>query len=232
MWDGVIAELGDEFPVAAPHVRGFGGRPAGHGPASLEVMADELLECIREQKWGSIVLAGMSMGGYVALAFAERHPDFLAGIALVNSQAKADTDAGRESRRAMIARVREAGPEAAAEAILPRLLSPNKFAEADLRRKTLKGARLAGVDGITFALEAMATRPDRTHVLRQLRCPVLILHSSDDLIVPAGSARELAESLEGSEYVEIVGAGHAAAIEVPGKVAEALSNFHANCLTW
>jgi pimeloyl-ACP methyl ester carboxylesterase len=73
----------------APDLRGFGVAP---GPAepSLELMADD----VAQQLPGEVIIAGFSMGGYVALALAEKHPELVAGLALINSQAAADTEEG------------------------------------------------------------------------------------------------------------------------------------------
>src|SRR4029434_2037975 len=143
------------------------------GPAepSLELIADD----VARQLPGEAVIAGFAMGGYVALARAEKHPELVAGLALINSQAAADTEEARQGRRAMIEKVRKEGTRAATDVASPKL-SANPREE--LSRYALKGAERAGVAGITWALEAMARRPDRTQVLRRLGKPMLILHST------------------------------------------------------
>ena len=88
--------------VLAPDLRGFDGRSPGSDDPSLDRMADDLALLLKGRDIPRVVLAGMSMGGYVALAFVERYPHALAGLALISSQAAADTEEGRANRRAMI----------------------------------------------------------------------------------------------------------------------------------
>src|SRR4029434_10332953 len=105
------------------------------GPAepSLELIADD----VARQLPGEAVIAGFSMGGYVALALAEKHPELVAGLALVNSQAAADTEEAREGRRAMIEKVRKEGTRAATDAATPKLFATPR---AECSRSALKRA--------------------------------------------------------------------------------------------
>jgi pimeloyl-ACP methyl ester carboxylesterase len=216
MWEKVVAKFEPDRRFLAPDLRGFGVDPGTAEPA-LELMADD----VAQQLPGEAVVAGFSMGGYVALALAERHPKLVAGLALINSQAAADTDEARQGRRAMIEKVRNERTRAATDAAIPKLFaSPRE----ELTRYALKGAERAGVVGIMWALEAMARRPDRTKVLRQLGKPILILHSTDDKFIPAERARDLATNLK-AKYVEIEGAGHCTPLEAPEKVAAAIKDF-------
>jgi 3-oxoadipate enol-lactonase len=218
MWDGVIRGLGTQRKIIAPNLRGFGSPPGSVEP-SLDSMADDVATKID----GPAFVAGFSMGGYVALALAERHPDKIAGLALINSQAAADTEEVRNARRSMIQKVLKDGTSAATEAALPKLFSKQNPAWTAY---PLKGAECAGVAGITWALEAMARRPDRTSVVSRLggSKPILIVHSMGDKFIPVDRARALANSV-GARYVEIEGAGHGTPIEVPERVADALASW-------
>lgn len=218
MWERVIRGLGSEQKVIAPDLRGFGSSPGSAEP-SLDSMADD----VARKFDGAAVVAGFSMGGYVALALADRHPDKIAGLALINSQAAADTDEVRNARRSMIQKVLKDGTKAATDAALPKLFSKQDPAWTAY---PLKGAERAGVRGITWALEAMARRPDRTSVLSRLAGskPILIVHSTNDKFIPVERARALASSVA-ARYVEIEGAGHGTPIEVPERVADALASM-------
>src|ERR1044071_9218877 len=92
LWDKVVPLIDSTIQILAPDLRGFGQTPAGADEPSLDRMADDLDQLLREQHVERAVVAGMSMGGYVALSFAERHGQRLAGLALISSQAAADTD--------------------------------------------------------------------------------------------------------------------------------------------
>jgi pimeloyl-ACP methyl ester carboxylesterase len=185
-------------------------------------MADDVAKLLDRENISQAVLAGFSMGGYVALSLAERYQDRGAGLALINSQALADTDEVRAGRRAMIQKVRQDGPRAAIDAALPKLFAAANANRPELIRYPVEGADKAGAAGITWALEAMARRPDRTGVLESLMVPLLILHTIDDKFIPVERARDLAKRKPSALYVEISGAGHCSPLEAPGQVAEAL----------
>jgi pimeloyl-ACP methyl ester carboxylesterase len=222
LWDHVVPLLGDKVQVLTPDLRGFGGRPVGTDSPSLGRMADDLKELLDQQTIRRAVVAGMSMGGYVALAFAEHYPERLAGLGLISTQAAADTDEAKANRRAMIDKVRRDGPNVAAQAVIPKLFAPANSTKSELIRFPTVGAERAGAEGIAWALEAMAQRPDRTATVRELRVPVLVVHGAEDKIIPAAGARELARLTADGQYVEIEGAGHATPIEGPLKLAQAL----------
>jgi pimeloyl-ACP methyl ester carboxylesterase len=227
MWDHVAALLQDVTEVLAPDLRGFGDHPLPEPapPPALGLMSDDLLKLLDEKNHARAVLAGMSMGGYVALSFADHYPERVAGLALVNSQTVADTDAIRDGRRTLIETVRREGPAAAAKAAIPKLFAPPNVGRPELVRFPLQGAEKAGVAGITWALEAMARRPDRTEVLRQLKVPTLILHGSEDQFIPVERARNLASTIPSAQYVELSGVGHALPLEAPEAVAGALRDL-------
>lgn len=232
MWDGVAREILIRVPAArvvAPDLPGFGKRPppAPEDAPSLEALADDLSSMLDREGIDSAVVAGMSMGGYVALALAERHGGCVAGLALVNSRAAADTDEARAGRRRMIEKIRAAGPkgpEEAARAALPKLFAPGREDNPAFARYALDGAARAGTRGLAYALEAMARRPDRTQVLRDLALrgvPIAVVHGTADRFVPLEEARMLAREI-GARFVEVPGAGHASPVEDPAAVAAAI----------
>lgn len=216
MWEKVVAKFESDRRFLAPDLRGF-GVATGSAEPSLELMADD----VAQQLPGEAVIAGFSMGGYVVLALAEKYPKLVAGIALINSQAAADSEEVKGGRRAMIEKVRKDGTRPATDAALTKLFAGPR---PDLAHFVLKGAERAGASGITWAIEAMARRPDRTSILRQLGKPILVVHSAGDKFIPVERARELAKNLP-AKYVEIEGAGHCTPLESPDKVAAALKDF-------
>src|SRR2546421_64751 len=121
MWDHVVALLGDDFPVLAPDLPGFGGRPVAEHEPSMTALADDVARLLDRQGIGRAVMAGMSMGGYVALAFAEHHKEQLAGLGLISTQADADSDQTRANRRDMIQKVQAGGADVAARGVLEKV---------------------------------------------------------------------------------------------------------------
>lgn len=225
MWDEVISFLPKTIQVVAPDLRGFGQTPASGDEPSLDLMAEDIAKRLEQENISRAVVAGFSMGGYVALSFAERHRDRIAGLGLINSQALADTEEVRSGRRAMIQKVRQEGPRAATDAAMPKLFAPANVIKPGLIRYPIEGANKAGAAGITWALEAMARRPDRTALLEKLTVPLLIVHTTEDKFIPVERARDLAKRIPSAIYVEISGAGHCSPLEAPADVAKALTQL-------
>jgi pimeloyl-ACP methyl ester carboxylesterase len=229
MWFGVIAALGGGVRPIAPDLRGFGKAGAPGGEPSLDAMAEDVIGLLDRENIPRAVIAGMSMGGYVALAIAEMAREKVAGLALVNSQCYADTEEARSSRRELIEKVRAEGADVAAQAVIPKMFAPARVNNPDFQRFPIAGAEAAGIEGICWALEAMARRPDRCHVLRDAAFPTLILHGNEDKFVPVEKARKMAELNSATHFVSIKDAGHGAAMEAPDEIAKYLRKFLELC---
>jgi pimeloyl-ACP methyl ester carboxylesterase len=229
MWFGVIAALGSGIRSIAPDLRGFGKTGEPHGDPSIDAMAEDVLELLRRDEIDRYVLAGMSMGGYVALAMAELAPDSIAGLAMINSQCYADSDDTKKSRREMIKKVRAEGPRAAAAASIPKMFAANHTDNPDYQAFVSEGAEKAGMAGICWALEAMARRPERCATMAESKTPTMIVHSAEDKFIPIDRAREMAKLRPDIHFVTVPNAGHAAVIESPDQVAAALRRFVELC---
>lgn len=225
MWDPVRSLLPGDWQIAAPDLPGFGREPASSSEPSLDIVAEFIERQLAAWNISSAAVAGFSMGGYVALSLLEKFPNRVARLALINSQPFADSDEVRTGRRAMVERVRREGPEAASKAALLKLFAPGKANDPVLSGYTVRGAQAAGVVGITWALEAMARRPERTQVLQKMQQPLLIVHSTHDQFIPVERIREFARARAGTTYVEVPGAGHGTPLENPQAVARALIDF-------
>jgi pimeloyl-ACP methyl ester carboxylesterase len=226
MWYSTIAALGSSARVMAPDVPGFGrAELPPQQPASLDAAAESLAQLLDEAGKSKAVVAGMSMGGYIALAFAAKYPDRVAGLGLISTQAAADTPEARQGRQEMIKKIRASGPGAAAEAILPKMFAGEKPKNPVLAEFAVQGANRAGVEGLCWALQAMAQRPDRTMLVRNLEAPVLVAHGIEDRIVPCAKARALAEMCRMPIYLEMRGTGHASPLEAPDQVASGLARL-------
>lgn len=226
MWFSTIASLGSKAKVIAPDLPGFGRAPvlADEKP-SMDAYAKFLIEHLDANNHQRVVIAGMSMGGYVALAFAENHRDRVVGLGLISSQAAADSAEAKTARKDTIQKIQQKGISTVTEAIIPKLFSDEKAAYSELRKYAEQGAERAGPEGLIWALQAMAARPDRGHVLASLEIPVLILHGSEDKIVPIAKVRAMAEICAKPIFVEVQGAGHATPLEAPDEVASGLARL-------
>ncbi|MBA4149878.1 MAG: alpha/beta fold hydrolase [Verrucomicrobia bacterium] len=222
MWNRVVEPLRKVTRVLTPDLPGFGGKPVSGLEPSIDRMADEIVKLFVTEHMDRAVVAGMSMGGYVALSLAERYKHRLSGLALISTQAVADSAEARNDRQQMIEKVRAQGSRAAAEAAIQKLFAPQNQTNLILQKFPQQGAEKAGVEGICWALQAMAVRPDRTAVLKNLHFPALVVHGSEDQFIPTERARQMCEMIPDCEYAEILNAGHALPLEAPDQLCEEL----------
>ncbi len=118
MWNAQVDTLSQHYRVIAPDLRGF-GQSRRSDAFSIESLADDVALFLEQLSALPCVLAGLSMGGYVSLAYAKKYPKDLRGLILVDTKAEADTPEGKAGRKKMIALVRESGSKAVAEQMMP-----------------------------------------------------------------------------------------------------------------
>lgn len=227
MWDRQLAALADRYRVIAIDLRGFGRSGPISGPISIADFADDVAKLldavgIRER----IFLCGLSMGGYVALQFAERHADRLSGLVLCDTRAAADSDEAKEGRRTLAAKVLLEGPGAVIEAMRPRLLAPaTRRQQPDIAHEVEEMMRQTRPATMAAALEAMACRPDMREKLPQIVVPTLVLCGEQDAISPPEEMRALAAAIPNARFDLVSGAGHMSPMENPDHVNAQLRRF-------
>lgn len=222
LWDGVVRELEAEYRLIVPDLRGM-GRSEATAAASMDDYAADLVAVLAAaDEERPVVLVGMSMGGYVALAFCRRYPERVRGLVLVDSRAGADSVEAAEGRNRTAEKVLREGSAAVAEEMVGKLFAPG--APADLTARWQSWMAETPPEGIAAALRAMASRPDSEPLLRALGRPVAVIVGAEDQITPVEGARAMAQAAGGSLEI-IPGAGHMAAAEKPVIVAGALRRF-------
>lgn len=226
MWRPQQEGLRAHARMIIPDLPGFGGSAQLEGEPSLSAYADALVRLLDQHSVAQAVVCGLSMGGYVALDIARRHPDRLAGLVLADTKAGADTAEGRAGRDEMIALVRERGASAVADRMLPKLLAPtSQQLHPGLSMHIREIIVGNGVEGIAYALAAMRDRPDSTEMLGQIAMPTLVIVGAEDSITPPAEAQKLAQAIPGAHLETIAHAGHLSNLEQPEFFNLALRNF-------
>jgi pimeloyl-ACP methyl ester carboxylesterase len=228
MWSGVARALASRFRVLKPDLPGRGETVAASG-ATIEDYAD-FLEAILGGLPEPAGLAGFSMGGYAALALARRRPARLAALALVDTRAPADDEAGRARRDEAIATVRSGGVAAIADAMIGKLLTPASLGNRDLVERVRRIMLRQKPETVAADLTALRDRPDARPGLASIAIPTLVVVGAQDALTPPSDAQAMAEAIPGARLAEIPGAGHLAPMERPGAVAAALGDFFAAAL--
>jgi len=216
-WDSVVSLLEGEYDLLLPDLRGFGESTTVDTQYHIADMADDLAALLDYLGIEKIAIAGHSMGGYVALAFATKHPQRVDGLALISSQAAADTSERKEGRYKTAQDVDEKGVEVVAEAMTPKL-TERADAQAVVKDLILR----QGKAGVIGALKAMAEREDSMPTLSSFTFPVVLAHGDADALIPIEKSQEIKEALPSAQLVVLEGAGHMPMLEFPNETAEAL----------
>ena len=223
MWDAAVASLTGARRLILPDLRGFGQSALGGGPYAIADLADDVAALLDHLGIPRAALGGLSMGGYVALAFAARHRARLQALILADTRAGADTPEGRAGRDQAMALVRDKGVEAYADAQLPKLVAPGTPAEIKAQVRALAAGQSR--DAVLAGLAALRDRPDRSGELAAIACPTLVIVGAEDAVTPPREATAMAGAIAGARLVELPGAGHLTALEQPGPFASALAAF-------
>ena len=211
-WGPMWRELAADVTLLTPEFPGFGAEPLAGSP-SIEAFADDVADAIRAEEAGPATVVGLSLGGYVALAIAVRHPDVVASLVLANTRAEAEDGAGRRGREAAIDTIRIDGLDTFLATLLPRLLGPDASPEAWEAADASAGGQ--DPDAVCSALEALRDRPDRRGDLAAIAVPTIVVAGADDAVTPLESARALAAGIPGATLEVIESAGHLSALERP-----------------
>ena len=225
MWEPQIAALFGECRCVVPDLRGFGDSPKS-GPYSMDVMADDVISLLDALQVEQAVVAGLSMGGYVALNIMRRHRRRVRALVLADTRAAADTPEGAHKRDELIAVARAGGAAAVAEKQVTGLIGRStreKLPELVDRIRSVMAAE--SVEGIVGALEAMKARADSTPLLASIDVPTLVIVGDEDVITPVKEARAMHEKIAGSRLEIIPEAGHLSSMERPAAFNAALSDF-------
>ena len=228
MWDAQVRALAPAHRVIVPDLRGHGESPAPDAVYAMDLMAEDVVEMLDGLGIAEpVVVGGLSMGGYVALALALNHPDRIRGLVLADTRAAADSPeaaAKREETAQAVLKTGDLGP--LIEGMVPRLFSRSTFRDRPGLVPPIKAAMEQTTPaGVAGALRGMACRPDRRDRLGEIPCPVLVAVGEDDAISPPDEARAIAESLPAGRLAVIPRAGHLAPYENPDAFNPALLDF-------
>jgi pimeloyl-ACP methyl ester carboxylesterase len=167
-------------------------------------------------------LAGHSMGGYIAFEIMRQAPDRVAKLALINTQARADTPEASERRRGMMARARSGQYRAVLDELFPGFVHPSRRDDASLRQLVYNMADDVGVEGFVRQQTAMIGRPDSRPALAWIKCPTLVLTGDEDNTIPNSLSKEMADGIHGAKLVILPNCGHLPQPEQPEAAAAAL----------
>jgi pimeloyl-ACP methyl ester carboxylesterase len=225
MYDDVLAMI--DHPTLAPDLPGFGASVLSDAEPDLDVYADFVVDQMDRAGMARAVVAGTSMGGYTAMAMWRRHPERVAGLALIDTKASADSREAAEGRRTMATTMEEhLTSEPLLEGVFPKLLGSTTFSSRPDIEATVRGW-VTAVDprAAAWAQRAMAVRPDSFATLRSVDVPANVLVGAEDVLSPPTDAHAMAQALPDATLVTVPEAGHLTPVESPADVATALQRL-------
>jgi pimeloyl-ACP methyl ester carboxylesterase len=229
-WAPQLQGLTVNVRCLAPDLRGFGETTVSP-PYSMDRYADDMAALLDVLHVERAVIAGLSMGGYVAFAFWRRHPHRVRALALCNTKAGADSEEAREKRRGQMAVAREHGSGAIADAMLTGMVGKTtREKRPEITNAVHRMISSAPVEGIVGALQAMMDRPDSNPTLPTINVPTLVVTGDEDTIIPVEESRAMHAAIRGSALEVISGAGHLSNLERPAAFNHVFSEFLAKLM--
>lgn len=226
MWEPQVSALSKEFRVISYDVRGHGKSEPGDGQYTIEFFVDDLLAVLDHLQIKEAVLCGLSMGGYIALRAAERHPERFKGLVLCDTKSEPDANEAKIKRSAAVRALKEKGVSAFAPEFLKQVLSDKTLASksgtVDFLSSVIKENTPAALSGTLIAL---AARTDTTPALSKIGCPALLLVGEEDKLTPPSAAEAMKQKIPKAELFVIKEAGHISNAENPAEFNQRLLEY-------
>jgi 3-oxoadipate enol-lactonase len=225
MWRPQLEQPPEGWRVLAPDLRGFG--PGAEGTAAtIDDLAGDVDAWLDALRIDTAAIGGLSMGGYVTFALFRKAPSRFTAMILANTKAAADTPEGRAARDQLSALVRDKGPSAVADQMIPKLLGETSRTTrphlAPLVRTLIETNSAAGIDG---AIQAMKGRPDSMDLLPRIPSPALVIAGDEDTLIPVSEGEAMHKRLPQSHFTTLTRSGHLSNLESSTEFSAALAAF-------
>jgi len=229
IWERQVDYLKEKFRLIMPDIPGSGGSPFNEKLSTMDDYARVIRSILDHESIVSCQLIGHSMGGYITLAFAEKNPEMLESFGLFHSTAYADNEEKKNARKKGIEFIRQYGSAKFIEQTIPNLFSDKFKAEsADVIKELLRRFANFNPASLVRYYEGMMERPDRTHVLKKFKKPVLFIMGEYDTAIPLQQSLEQCH-LPDFSYIHIAkNSGHMAMLEESNWSNHVLEKFLGN----
>src|SRR5262245_15278215 len=229
MWlDAMQGSLTEQRTLVAIDLRGHGQSPwCGDTTHGMDLFADDVATVVHTLTDEPVAVVGLSVGGYVARALWAAHRKLVRSLALVDTRAAGDDEAGKAGRDAAMQTVVTRGRAALVADMLDKLLAkrPDDARDLMLRARVQTMAESLPVETIVADLRGLRDRPDRTSLLATITVPTLVVVGSDDPISTPAESELIARSILGARLAVVQGCGHLVPMEDPHAFAQQLGAF-------
>ena len=168
---------------------------------------------------GPFAIAGFSLGGFVAFEVVRRAGSRVLGLALINTQARAETPEGKPGREKMMALAVRDFPRLSAT-LIQFMLPTERQADAALTGTIQSMMDRVGADAFVRQSQAVMDRADSRSLLASIACPTLVIGGTEDKVAPAKLSEEMAAAIPGAQLHLLPATGHLAPLERPAEVTE------------
>ncbi|MDX5570228.1 alpha/beta hydrolase [Streptomyces sp. ID05-04B] len=223
MWAPQIEAFSSSRRVIAPDLRGYGASPVVPGVTPLSRFAEDLEELLDDLKAETFVLAGLSMGGQIAMECCARFGDRVRGLVLADTSPAPETTGGRLARNDMADRLLAEGMRGYANEVLEKMVAPT--AHPEVKAHVHRMMTSTDPEGAAAALRGRAERPDYRPLLTRVAVPALVVVGEDDAYTPVSDAEAMHALLPHSELHVVGGAAHLPNLERPTEFNEVLARF-------
>jgi pimeloyl-ACP methyl ester carboxylesterase len=221
-WDAQAAVLRSRARVVRFDLRGLGSSGVTPGPYLMESLAADVAAVLDALRIDRVILAGHSLGGYVAFAFYRMFAERCSGLGLVCTRSEADEPAVAAAREELADRAERDGIAAVRDAVLPRCFAPAYYAAAaDGVARVRNIVERTDPRGAAAMLRGMAARVSASDLLEEIAVPAGVVAGRGDLVVPETESRALAAAMPDAEYVGLA-CGHMPQFEAPEALTAAL----------
>ncbi|RAP30982.1 Alpha/beta hydrolase fold [Brevibacillus laterosporus] len=223
-WEAVMNQLAERYTVIAPDLRGHGDSWSPVGTYTMESFADDLRDLLHHLHVDRISLFGHSLGGYISLAFASRYQIWLDHLGLIHSTSLPDDEQGKLNRATGIKTIEEQGITPFVDQLITKLCAPGFLSQNPKWEEEIKQMGYETTpEGAIHSLAGMKDRPDRTSVIEELSCPILLMAGSEDKVIPL--QKTFLVHRENVTTVLLEGSGHMGMIETPQQWLTAVTSF-------
>lgn len=225
-WEPQLAAFRKSHKVLAPDLRGMGKGPQENPPWFIHQFVEDVKELLDQNRIDKAVVCGLSMGGYIALHFAQKYPERLQALVLCDTQAGPDSNEAKDKRFLSAQKLRQQGLPAFAEEFSRNVLGESTLKEKPEIQKQV-AAMIGGncIESVAQLFGTLASRRDSIPFLPEIKVPALVVVGEQDKVTPPELSRAMAEKIPGAELAVISGAGHLSNLEQPEAFNRRLGDF-------
>lgn len=226
LWNEQAEALSSAYRVVTPDLRGFGESDTSEGPVTMNRMAQDVAKLMDQLGIEQAVIGGLSMGGYVALAFVKQFPSRVKALVLADTRAQADAEEAKQTRHQHAEKALSEGMAGISDAMLPKLLTPETVSKRPEVVKRVRDMMLkTKPQGAASALLGMAERDDQSEFISTIAAPTMIVVGREDAITPLADSEKMRSKIHPAHLVVLDNAGHVSNVEQPEHFNYALVKF-------